>query len=80
MSKTEFNDLVIHGFDVEFNYKDVFYSITIGDVDGKTYFLLSNEFKWYVKFNTIEELNEYVLIDKTVVEIISELDEEEIFY
>ncbi len=80
MSKTEFNDLIIQGFDVEFNYKDVFYSITIGDVDGKTYFLLSNEFKWYVKFNTIEELNEYVLIDKTVVEIISELDEEEIFY
>ena len=80
MNKTKFNDLVIHGFDVEFNYKDVFYSITIGDVDGKTYFLLANEFKWYVKFNTIEELNEYVLIDKTVVEIISELDEEEIFY
>ena len=80
MSKTEFNDLIIQGFDVEFNYKDVFYSITIGDVDGKTYFLLSNEFKWYVKFNTIEELNEYVLIDKTVVEIISELNEEEIFY
>ncbi len=80
MNKTKFNDLVIHGFDVEFNYKDVFYSITIGDVDGKTYFLLANEFKWYVKFNTIEELNEYVLIDKTVVEIISELNEEEIFY
>ena len=45
MSKTEFNDLIIQGFDVEFNYKDVFYSITIGAVDGKTYFLLSNEFK-----------------------------------
>ncbi len=80
MNKTEFNDLVIHGFDVEFNYKDVFYSITIGDVDGKTYFILANEYKWNVKFETIEELNEYVLIDKTVVEIISELDEEEIFY
>jgi hypothetical protein len=80
MNKEEFNNLVIHGFDVEFNYKNVFYSITIGEKDGDSYFFLANEYKWYVKFKTIQELNEYVLIDKTIIQIISELPEEEIFY
>ncbi len=80
MNKEEFNNLVIHGFDVEFNYKNVFYSISIGDLDGKTYFFLANEDKWYVKFKTIQELDEYILIDKTILQIISEIPEEEIYY
>ena len=80
MNKEEFDNLVIHGFDVEFNYKNIFYSITIGNIDGDVYFFLANENKWHVKFKTIKDLNEYVLVDKTIIEIISELPEDEIFY
>lgn len=80
MEKEEFNNLVLHGFDVEFNYKDIFYSITIGEEDGSSYFFLANEKKWYVKFDNIEDLDNYILIDKTVLKIISELPEEEIYY
>lgn len=80
MTKEVFNDLIKHGFDVEFNYKDVFYSITIGEIKGVSYYFLANENKWHVKFNTIEELDNYLLIDKKIVEILSELSEEEIFY
>jgi len=80
MGKEEFNNLVIHGFDVEFNYKDVFYSITTGEIEGILFFFLANENKWNIKFTTIQELDDYLLFDKKIVDIISELPEDEIFY
>lgn len=64
MSKDKFNNLVICGFDVEFNYKEIFCSITLGEIGGRTYFFLTNENKWNIKFEKIEELDEYILIDK----------------
>ena len=80
MDKQEFDNLVIHGFDIEFNYKDIFYSITSGKIEGVQYFFLANEKKWNVKFTSIQELDDYILFDKRIVDIISGLSEKDIFY
>lgn len=80
MEKEEFNNLVLHGFDVEFNYKDIFYMISTYESNGKTYISLANNNCWHTDFDNIEDLDNFILIDKSVLEIISELPEEEIYY
>ncbi len=80
MEKEMFNNLVIHGFDVEFNHKGLLYSVTTGQINGQSYFFLANEKKWNVKFKNIKELDDYVLDDMTIVQIISKIPEEEIYY
>lgn len=77
----EFMDLVSRGFDVSFNYKDVFYTISLiaDDDNGKKYGIGSDN-GFTADFDSIESIPLFVIDDKTIEEIVSQLSEEEIFY
>lgn len=77
----DFIDLISRGFDVSFNYKDVFYTISLieDDENGRKYGIGSdNDFT--ADFESLESIPDFVLDDKPIKDIISELSEEEIFY
>jgi hypothetical protein len=76
-----FLDLISRGFDVSFNYKEVFYTISLiaDDENGRKYGIGSdNEFT--ADFESLESIPDFVLDDKTIKNIICELSEEDIFY
>ena len=76
-----FMDLIKRGFDVSFNHKDVFYTISLIYDDGlqKKYGIGSdNGFKF--DFVSIEDITDFVLDDMSIRNIIQSLSEDEIFY
>ena len=81
MSINEFIDLVSRGFDVSFNYKDVFYTISLiaDDENGKKYGLGSDN-GFTADFESLESIPSFVIDDKTIESIVTELSDEEIFY
>lgn len=81
MQIDEFINLIKSGFDVSFNYNDVFYTISLIDENGneKKYGIGSdNGFK--ADFDDVESIPEFVLQDKKINDIITILKEEELFY
>lgn len=54
--------------------------ISIYDDNGKSVISLANENHWYVEFINIDDLDNYLLIDKSVSNIVNELPDEEIYY
>lgn len=76
-----FMDLIKKGFDVSFNHKDVFYTISLIYDDGlrRKYGIGSdNGFKF--DFDSIEDIPNFVLDDMNIKDIIQSLSEDEIFY
>ena len=81
MEITKFTKLIKSGFDVSFNYKDVFYTISLIKDDGveKAYGIGSDSgFK--ADFDSVDTICGFILDDKSIADIVSSLNEEEIFY
>lgn len=81
MKIDKFINLIKSGFDVSFNYKDVFYTISLieDNETGKKYGIGSdNGFK--ADFESIESIPTFVLEDKQIKDIITDLKDEEIFF
>ena len=70
----EFIDLVSRGFDVSFNYKGVFYTISLiaDDENGRKYGIGSDS-GLTADFESLESIPSFVIDDKTIESIISEL-------
>ena len=81
MQIDEFINLIKSGFDVSFNYNDVFYTISLIDenVYEKKYGIGSDN-GFTADFDDIESIPEFVLQDKKIKDIIMDLKEDEIFY
>jgi len=69
------------GFDVSFNYKDVFYTISLIDEDEslKKYGIGSDN-GFTADFETLESIPDFVLDDKKIKDIVLDLNDEEIFH
>lgn len=80
MEIEKFNKLVLSNFDVSFNYKDVYYEISTYEKENKDIISLADENHWYVEFDDINDLDNYILIDKKISEIITMLSKEDIYY
>ena len=81
MKIDKFINLIKSGFDVSFNYKDVFYTISLieDNETGKKYGIGSdNGFK--ADFESIESIPTFILEDKQIKDIITDLKDEEIFF
>lgn len=82
MNIEKFLDLISRGFDVSFNYEDVFYTISLisDDINGRKYGIGSDN-GFTADFESIESIPTFTLSNnKTIQDIISGLSEEEIFY
>ena len=81
MQIDNFIELVKQGFDVSFNYKDVFYTISLlKEKDGIKKYGIGSDTGFTADFDSVDTISEFVLDDKTIGEIVTELNEEEIFY
>lgn len=76
-----FLDLISRGFDVSFNYKEVFYTISLinDDENGRKYGIGSDN-GFMADFESLESIPDFVLEDKTIKDIVTALPEEEAFY
>lgn len=76
-----FISLIKSGFDVSFNYKDVFYTISLIDESetGKQYGIGADN-GFTADFESIESIPDFVLEDKSIKDIVTELKEEDVFY
>lgn len=81
MQIDDFMNLIQNGFDVSFNYKDVFYTISlIEENDYGNKYGIGSDNGFVADFNSLDEIPEFVLDDKSIKDIISNLPEEEIYY
>ena len=76
-----FLNLIKSGFDVSFNYKDVFYTISLIDEDesGKKYGIGSDN-GFMADFESLESIPDFVLDDKKIKDIVLDLNDEDIFF
>ena len=81
MQIDNFINLIKSGFDVSFNYKDVFYTISLIDEDesGKKYGIGSDN-GFTADFESLESIPDFVLDDKQIEDIIANLKNEEVFF
>ena len=81
MQIDNFINLIKSGFDVSFNYNDVFYTISLIDEDetGKKYGIGSDN-GFTADFETLESIPDFVLDDKMIKDIINDLNDEEVFF
>ena len=81
MQIDNFLKFIKNGFDVSLNYKDVFYTISLIDEDesGKKYGIGSDN-GFIADFESLESIPDFVLDDKKIKDIISDLNDEEIFF
>ena len=80
MTIEEFNNLVTSNFDIGFNYKDIYYEISSYEKEENNIISLADENKWFVEFTNVDQLDNYILIDKKIKDIIFDLQEDEIYY
>ncbi len=80
MDINKFKELLLTGFDIEFDYDDAFYSITTSKVKGKIIFSVANNKKWWLEFNAIDEVYNCLINNKKLIDIIESIPEEEICY
>lgn len=81
MQIDEFINLIKSGFDVSFNYNDVFYTISL--IDENEYekkYGIGSDNGFTADFDDIESIPEFVLQDKKIKDIIMDLKEDKIFY
>ncbi len=81
MEIKKFKDLLIHGFDIEFNIDDVFYSFTKAELNDEVRYYIGNEnHTEHSSFLNIEEMLNYKINNKLLSEIIESTNEDEISY
>jgi hypothetical protein len=80
MNKEEFHKLLLCGFDVEFDYKEAFYSITTFEENGKIKFSVANNKNWCIELDTIEEVDSTLIEGQTLLKIIESLQNDAICY
>lgn len=81
MQIDNFLNLIRSGFDVSFNYNDVFFTISLiqDDENGRKYGI-GSENGLRSNFETLDSIRQFVIVDKTIEEIILALKDEEIYY
>jgi hypothetical protein len=81
MQIDNFLNLIKSGFDVSFNYKDVFYTISLIDEDenGKKYGIGSDN-GFTADFESLESIPDFILDDKKIKDIVLDLNDEDIFF
>ncbi len=81
MQIDNFINLSKSGFDISFNYKDVFYTISLIDEDetGKKYGIGSDN-GFTEDIESLESILDFVLDDKKIKDIVLDLKDEEIFF
>lgn len=76
-----FLDLISRGFDVSFNYKEVFYTISlISDDENDRKYGIGSDNGFMADFESLESIPDFILDDKKIRDIVSALPEEEVFY
>ena len=76
-----FLKLISQGFDVSFNYKDVFYTISVIDErDGDKKYGLGSDNGFSADFESLDSIRSFVIIDKMIEDIVSSVSDNEIFY
>lgn len=81
MQIDNFMNLIKSGFDVSFNYKDIFYTISLIEENetGKKYGIGSDN-GFTADFDSFESIPDFVLADKKIKDIVADLKDEEIFF
>ena len=81
MQIDDFLNLIKSGFDVSFNSKNVFYTISLIDENesGKKYGIGSDN-GFTADFESLESIPDFVLDDKKIKDIIANLKDEEVFF
>ncbi len=81
MKINKFMNLIGQGFDLAFNYNDVFYTISLlDDTNGIKKFGIGGDDGTQHIFDTFESIPNFILQGKTIKEIIENTSEEDIFY
>ncbi len=81
MQIDNFINLIKSGFDVSFNYKDVFYTISLIDEDEtRKKYGIGSDNGFTADFETLESIPDFVLDDKKIKDIVLDLKDEEIFF
>lgn len=81
MQIDKFLNLIKSGFDVSFDYKDVFYTISLIDENesGRQYGIGSDN-GFTADFESLDAIPDFILDDKSIKDIIADLKDDEIFY
>ena len=80
MTREEFHKLILSGFDVEFDYKGSFYSITIFKENDNIKFSVANNKHWCIELETINEVDSTLIEGEMLLKIIESLPDDEICY
>lgn len=80
MTREEFHKLILSGFDIEFDYKESFYSITTFEENGSIKFSIANNKHWCIELDTINQVDTTLIEGQTILKIIESLPDEEICY
>lgn len=81
MKIDKFMQLIKSGFDVSFNYKDVFYTISvIREIKDNKQFGIGSDNGFKADFDSFDSIPSFLLDDKSIADIIVSLKEDEIYY
>ena len=81
MNYDNFIKLISSGFDVSFNYKEVFYTISlIEDNRNIRKYGIGSDNGFKADFETLDSVATFVLEDKKIKDIVEDLKDEEVFY
>lgn len=81
MEIKKFKDLLIRGFDIEFNIDDVFYSFTKAELNDEVRYYIGNEnYTEHSSFLNVEEMLNYKINNVLLSKIIESTNEDEIYY
>lgn len=81
MEIKKFKELLICGFDIEFNIDDVFYSFTKAELNDEVRYYIGNEnHTEHSSFLDIEEMLNYKINNVLLSKIIESINENEVNY
>lgn len=80
MEIKKIRDLLIRGFDIEFNVGDVFYSFTKVEINNETRYYIGSKNYAEHSFLNVEEMLTYQINGISLSEIIKSTNEDEISY
>lgn len=81
MNMEKFMDIIKKGFDTSFNYNDVFYTISLIDEEnGVNVYGIGGDNGFIADFDSIEAIPEYTIDDKKIKDIVSSLNDDEIYF
>ena len=81
MSISSFMNLIKCGFDVSFNYKNVFYTISLLQDDSQNRkYGIGGDNGFAYDFESLESIPDYILDGKSIKDIVAQLKKEEVFF